>query len=71
MAVELARWHDLLEGEELAHLATDPTRDARLAPIPDDLHPRVREALPFDALYAHQRESWDAAQRGEHMIVTT
>jgi DEAD/DEAH box helicase domain-containing protein len=71
MAVKLARWDDLLQGEELAHLAAEPAREARLSPFPDDLHPRVREALPHEALYAHQRETWDVARRGEHVIVTT
>ena len=28
-------------------------------------------ALPFDSLYRHQAEAWEAAQRGEHVIVTT
>ena len=71
MTVELARWNDLLESDEVAHLATESAREARLAALPDDLHPRVREALPFGALYLHQRETWDAAQRGEHVVVTT
>ena len=31
----------------------------------------MRERLEHDALYSHQREAWDAAQRGEHVIVTT
>jgi DEAD/DEAH box helicase domain-containing protein len=60
-------WDDLLQGEELAYLATEPAREALLAPLP--------EGLAFDAgvdtLYAHQRDAWDAAQRGEHLIVTT
>jgi DEAD/DEAH box helicase domain-containing protein len=60
-------WDDLLQGEELAYLATEPAREALLAPVP--------EGLAFDAgvdtLYAHQRDAWDAAQRGEHLIVTT
>jgi DEAD/DEAH box helicase domain-containing protein len=60
-------WEDLLRGEELAYLATEPAREAQVAPLP--------EGLAFDAgvdtLYAHQREAWDAAQRGEHLIVTT
>ena len=71
MAVETARWDDLVQGEELAHLETEPARDARLAAVPDDLHQSVRDALGFDALYKHQRETWDAARRGEHVIVTT
>src|SRR2546425_4489484 len=71
MRVETAPWHDLLQGEEIAHLTTETARDARTEPIPDDLHPRVRELLPFDELYAHQRDAWDAVRRGEHVIVTT
>jgi DEAD/DEAH box helicase domain-containing protein len=60
-------WDDLLHGEELAYLATEPAREARLAPLPEGLAFDVG----VDALYAHQREAWDAAQRGEHLIVTT
>jgi DEAD/DEAH box helicase domain-containing protein len=71
VAVQTAPWDDLLTGEELAHLANEPAREASTAPIPDDLHPLVRAALPFDSLYTHQRETWDAARRGEHVMVTT
>jgi DEAD/DEAH box helicase domain-containing protein len=66
-----AAWDELLQGEELAHLTTEPARDPRLAPLPEDLHPRVQEALPFDGLYSHQRAVWDATRAGEHVIVTT
>ena len=69
-----ASWAGLLEGEELAHLEEVPARDAILAPLPEALHPRVREALAaqgVDALYAHQAEAWEAAARGEHFVVTT
>ena len=51
-----------------------PAREAILAPLPEGLHPRVREALAaqgVDALYAHQAEAWEAAARGEHFVVTT
>src|ERR671935_1118178 len=74
MAVGAALWDDLLEGEEVAHLETIPPADARMAPLPDELHPRVRGALNargLDALYVHQRAVWDAAARGEHVVVTT
>jgi DEAD/DEAH box helicase domain-containing protein len=67
-------WAGLLEGEELAYLGSEPAREARSEPLPDELHPRVREALAnqgVDALYAHQAEAWEAAARGEHLIVTT
>src|SRR5438128_1523885 len=71
MATSVTSWDDLVQGEELAHLATEPAREAQLAPLPDDVHAGVRAALPFDSLYLHQRDAWDAAQRGEHVIVTT
>ena len=66
-----ATWADLLEGEELAYVGAEPAREPVLAPLPDDLHADVRAALPFDSLYAHQAEAWEAATRGEHVIVTT
>ena len=69
-----AGWTGLLEGEELAHLELVPARDAVLAPLPEALHPRVREALAgqgIEALYGHQAEAWEAAARGEHLVVTT
>ena len=64
-------WDELLEGEELAHVETVPPADAVGAPLPDDLHPGLRKILPFDGLYAHQRDAWDAAARGEHLILAT
>ena len=71
MAVEARTWDDLLEGEELAYLTDEAAREPRLAPVPEELDPRVRAAIGVDALYAHQAEAWEAAARGEHLIVTT
>jgi DEAD/DEAH box helicase domain-containing protein len=64
-------WDDLLEGEELAHVETVPPAGPRLASLPDDLDPRLRDVLPFEGLYEHQRDAWDAAARGEHFILAT
>src|SRR5213083_1597591 len=74
MSVATNPWGDLLQGEEIAYLGSEPAREARLAPLPDELHPRVLDALAaqgIDHLYTHQREAWDAAARGEHVVVTT
>ena len=74
MAIAAPGWLDLLEGEELASLTTEPAREARLEPLPADLHPRVREALArrgVAAVYAHQAEAWEAARRGEDVVVAT
>ncbi|HST14629.1 MAG TPA: DEAD/DEAH box helicase, partial [Gaiellaceae bacterium] len=67
MSVDVLRWEGLLEGEELAHLATEAARDARYAPLPETL----AAAIGVDRLYTHQRAVWDAAGRGEHVLVST
>ena len=64
-------WEDLLHGEEVAYLGDEPERGARFAELPEALDPRVRAAIGVERLYAHQREVWDAAARGEHVVVTT
>src|SRR3954454_18729467 len=74
MSVATSSWDDLLQGEEIAYVSTEPAREAALAPLPEELHPRVRETLAaqgIDELYTHQRAAWDAAARGEHVVVTT
>ncbi|MCW2963506.1 MAG: hypothetical protein JWO17_758 [Actinomycetia bacterium] len=71
MSVDVLRWEGLLQGEEVAHLTTEPEREARFAPLPEDLDPRVRDAIGVPQLYAHQRAAWDAAARGDNVMVTT
>ncbi|HZS31054.1 MAG TPA: DEAD/DEAH box helicase [Gaiellaceae bacterium] len=69
-----ARWDDLLAGDELAHLETEPARAARTAPLPAGLRPALAEALArrgISELYAHQAESYAAAGAGGNVIVTT
>lgn len=69
-----ATWEDLLEGEEITYRGVEPAREARTAPLPDDLDPRVGAALVatgVTALYRHQAEAWEAARRGENVVVTT
>ena len=71
MAVDAATWDDLLDGEEAAHVETLPAAESHTAPLPEDLHAGLREALPFPTLYVHQRQAFDAAARGEHLILAT
>src|SRR5687768_7867853 len=69
-----ATWEELLAGEELAYLGTEPARSGRTEPFPDELDPRVASALVregISALYVHQAEAWDAVKQGGHVIVTT
>ena len=69
-----AGWTDVIAGEELAHLATEPARSSRVEPLPRGLDPRVVSALAgrgISELFSHQAEAWEAASRGENMIITT
>jgi len=69
-----AFWDDLLVGDELAHLGTEPAREARTAPLPEQLQPALSEALArrgIEELYAHQAEAYAAARTGGNVIVTT
>jgi DEAD/DEAH box helicase domain-containing protein len=61
----------LLQGEELAHRSEEPARDARTGPVPLGLDPRVRDAIGVESLYLHQLAAWEAAARGENLVVTT
>jgi DEAD/DEAH box helicase domain-containing protein len=74
VTVESATWDDLLTGEEIAYVGREPAREPVAEPFPDDLDPRIQSALVAQGvtlLYRHQAEAWEAAHRGEHLIVTT
>ncbi|TML01778.1 MAG: DEAD/DEAH box helicase [Actinobacteria bacterium] len=64
-------WDDLLEGEQLAHVETVAAVEPSVVTLPEELDARLRDALPFDTLYTHQRDAWDAAARGDHLILAT
>jgi DEAD/DEAH box helicase domain-containing protein len=67
-------WHDLLAGEELAHLTVEPARTGQSEPFPEDLDPSVASALVaqgITSLYTHQAETWEALRAGGNAIVTT
>jgi DEAD/DEAH box helicase domain-containing protein len=67
-------WTDLLEGEEIAYRGLEPAREARAEPLPGDLDPRLGSSLVatgVTSLFRHQAETWEAAQRGENVVVTT
>lgn len=51
-----------------------PARAARHAAFPDGLDARIAEGLVqrgVTQLYSHQREAWDHAARGEHIVIVT
>jgi DEAD/DEAH box helicase domain-containing protein len=58
----------------LAAVRRFPAEPARLVPFPEELHPRLAEALRargIEQLYSHQREAWDAVQEGRSVTVVT
>jgi DEAD/DEAH box helicase domain-containing protein len=58
----------------LAALRRFPAQEAAYAPFPEDLHPRLRAVLGgrgYERLYTHQREAYDAARAGRHIVVVT
>jgi len=74
MAISTALWDDLIGGEEVAHTEVVSAAGARAGPFPDELHEGVAQALAQRGLlklYLHQRDAWDAAARGEHLILAT
>jgi DEAD/DEAH box helicase domain-containing protein len=71
LPTSVALWDELLEGEQVAHVETVPPAAPRTAELPPGLHTDLRQVLPFEALYVHQRETFDAAARGEHVILAT
>ncbi len=49
-------------------------QQARYAEFPDQLDPRLRQALAargIERLYHHQRLAWDSVERGENTVVVT
>lgn len=51
-----------------------PSRPARLAPIPGDLHPVLIKTLQhkgIDSLYIHQAAAWQQIRAGQNIIVVT
>ncbi len=55
-------------------MGSEPARAGRLERLPDELDPRVVSSLVglgITELFSHQAETWEAAARGENVIVTT
>jgi DEAD/DEAH box helicase domain-containing protein len=69
-------WEELLGAgradERLVHEERRPPQSAATQPLPEDLHPAVRQALEgagVAQLYLHQAEAWERA--AEHPVVVT
>ncbi|GBF77889.1 ATP-dependent helicase [Paenibacillus sp. 598K] len=60
--------------ENVTHWHTIPPREARCAPLPVDLDPRLAGALRargIGELFTHQRDAYAAVRRGEHVVAVT
>ena len=60
--------------ENVTHWETIPAREARYAPFPDTLDPRIPPVLAKRGvyrLYSHQREAYDAVAAGKDVCVVT
>lgn len=60
--------------EQVVAVAHEAARPARRVPLPDGLHPAVAAALAaagIDALWSHQRESYDLLAAGRNVVVAT
>ncbi len=69
-------WEALLdrgEGEQLVARSRERAQDALTEPVPEQLHPALRDGLArtgVESLFAHQADALESALRG-HTIVTT
>jgi DEAD/DEAH box helicase domain-containing protein len=58
----------------VTHWHTLPPRPAQTVPMPERIHPKLREALAkkgITALYTHQASAFEAIGRGEHVVTVT
>ncbi len=68
-----APWSDLLELEQVVARSVVPAQEPRIAALPDDLHPGLRdrlEAAGITSLYSHQAEAYAASRQGSFVVVT-
>ncbi|WP_200331248.1 DEAD/DEAH box helicase [Thiocystis violacea] len=73
----VARLETRLAAKYRARIAarqTLPARPASWRDLPEDLSPQLAQALRgrgLERLYSHQREAWDLARAGRHLVVAT
>ncbi|MGN7456929.1 DEAD/DEAH box helicase [Paenibacillus pasadenensis] len=60
--------------EHVTHWQTIPAREARTRPFPDELHPKLAEALRckgIEALFTHQHDAYRHVRAGRHVVAVT
>ncbi|MCB1641603.1 MAG: DEAD/DEAH box helicase, partial [Xanthomonadales bacterium] len=59
---------------ELAAAVTLPARPGVFAPLPDELHPGLKQALQargIERLYSHQAQAWAVARSDQDLLIAT
>ena len=62
------------DGDQLVHRGYEPAIAAQMAPLPEDIDPRIASALIAQGiaeLYTHQAEAYALARAGTHVCVVT
>ncbi|QAY66044.1 DEAD/DEAH box helicase [Paenibacillus protaetiae] len=75
----LEEWLQLLKQDQavmdnITHWRTIEAKEAQTAATPDDLHPKLKEALAtkgINRLYTHQSSSYAAVRNGSHIVAVT
>ncbi len=60
--------------ENVTHWHTIPPREARTAPMPSEIHPKLAEALRtkgIERLFTHQADAYTAVRSGNHIVAVT
>jgi DEAD/DEAH box helicase domain-containing protein len=73
-APQLVSWEDLLDEEAVAYRGIEPARAGREESLPEEIDPALVSALVaggITSVWRHQAQVWEAAERGENVIVTT
>jgi DEAD/DEAH box helicase domain-containing protein len=73
-APQLVGWEDLLDEEAVAYRGIEPARAGREESLPEGIDPALVSALVaggITSVWRHQAQAWEAAARGENVIVTT
>ncbi|HZG73764.1 MAG TPA: hypothetical protein VEY51_19660, partial [Chondromyces sp.] len=73
---EVADWlkTDSSFSENIVHWQTIPEKPARTVPLPEHIHPKLKEALfkrGVRELYTHQLSAYDSAREGESFVAVT
>ncbi len=71
----LQKWqYDPSIRENVAYRHDQPAVDAAWADFPDEIEPRLVQALEkigISKLFIHQRAAWDAVRQRKHVVITT